>query len=230
LTVLLVIFGCKEELRVDAKTYNTHQIERNLLSGDHIIHLVKFWQEAHDLKADGYAGPQTQESLDEAVFGTSHKPSSLAARALEVAIEELGNGEEGGNNSGQHIARYKGIPDDGDPDDDGAWCASFVSYCFDTAADSLGVSLPFKTSHGAKALYKRISEAGTKVSFPIPGDVVCWDRGKPGSWQGHIGIVTKFEDGVIHTIEGNVGRFPSLVQRLRHDIDMQPRLIGFGRI
>ena len=215
---------------MSAQDYNKRQMDLGLFTEYHIQQLVEFWQEGHDLKADGYCGPQTQESLDEQRFGTLAITSTLASSALEVALGELGNGEEGGNNSGPHIARYKGIADDGDPDDDGAWCASFVSFCFDTAADCLDIDLPFKTSHGAKALYKRIAEAGAKVSAPIPGDVVCWDRGKPGSWQGHIGIVEKFEGGIVYTIEGNVGRFPSVVKRLRHDLESQDRLIGFARI
>ena len=33
-----------------------------------------------------------------------------------------------------------------------------------------------------------------------------------------------------HTIEGNVGRFPSVVHRIKHDLDREDRLIGFARM
>ena len=178
--------------------YNEAQSEGGHFTSEMITHLVEHWQESNGLTVDGYCGPKTQQSILVSMFGNTTPVSSLGLMALEVAIKEIGNGEIGGNNSGEHIARYKGIPDDGDPDDDGAWCASFISYCCRVAADSLGIDLPFKTSHGAKALYKYISEAGSKVALPQPGDIVCWDRGKPGSWQGHIGIVEKYEFGVIH--------------------------------
>lgn len=215
---------------MDVESYNKHQMELGVFTPEQVTHLVKHWQESHDLDADGYCGPKTQRSLLQSMFGNTPSPSNLGLMALEMAIKELGNGELGGNNSGEHIARYKGIPDDGDPDDDGAWCASFVSYCCRSAADYLGVDLPFKTSHGAKALYKYIKEVGTQVTIPAAGDIICWDRGKPGSWQGHIGIVEGYEFGVVSTVEGNVGRFPSHVKRLTHDLDRETRLIGFARM
>lgn len=215
---------------MNAESYNEHQMALGLFTQEQLTHLVKAWQEAQGLSVDGYCGPQTQKSLLLDMFGNDAPTSNLGLMALEVAIKEIGNGEVGGNNSGEHIARYKGIPDDGDPDDDGAWCASFISYCCKLAADGLGIDLPFKTSHGAKALYKHVYTAGSKVTIPQAGDLVCWDRGKPGSWQGHIGIVESYESGVIHTIEGNVGRFPSYVKRLVHDLDREHRLIGFARM
>ena len=210
--------------------YNDKQQKLGLFTSSHIAKLVEFWQENNDLTVDGYCGPKTRESLNEEMYDSSETPSSLGLKALEVAISEIGNGEEGGNNSGQHVARYHGIADDGDDDDDGAWCASFVSYCCTTAAGDLDITMPFDTSRGAKALYKKIGKAGAFVSNPMPGDVVCWDRGKPGSWQGHIGFVEKLENGILYTIEGNVGRFPSVVHRIKHDLDREDRLIGFARM
>jgi len=215
---------------LSAKDYNNHQLKLGTFSEEHVVALVKFWQDHHNLEADGYCGPRTQQTLNKEINGSADVSSALGLKALEIATKELGNGEIGGNNSGPHIARYKGIPDDGNPDDDGAWCASFVSYCCKLAADELNVKLPFKTSHGAKGLYKRISKAGSKATYPMPGDVVCWDRGAPGSWQGHIGFVEKYEHGRIYTIEGNSGRFPSVVKRRNHDLNTETRLIGFGRM
>ncbi len=210
--------------------YNEKQQKLGLFTNSHIAKLVEFWQENNGLTVDGYCGPATQQSLNDEMYDGTDIASSLGQMALSVAIGEIGNGEEGGNNSGPHVARYHGIADDGDDDDDGAWCASFVSYCCTTAADSLDITLPFSTSSGAKALYKKIGKAGSFVSTPLPGDVVCWDRGKPGSWQGHIGFVEKLESGILYTIEGNVGRFPSVVHRIKHDLDREDRLIGFARM
>jgi hypothetical protein len=215
---------------MDAEAYNVNQMEMGLFTDDQVTHLVKHWQESKGLTVDGFCGPQTQETLLLDMFGEGNEPSNLGLMVLECAIKEIGHGEIGGNNSGPHIARYKGIPDDGDPDDDGAWCASFISYCCTRAADHMDITLPFKTSHGAKALYEYALEAGSEVTIPKAGDFVCWDRGKSGSWQGHIGIIESFTSGVIQTIEGNIGRFPSHVRRLAHDLDRDTRLIGFVRL
>ena len=204
--------------------YNRKQLNDGSLRSEHLVELVKFWQKHHELDVDGYCGPKTISTFEDI------SQSRLGIATLAVAIQEIGNGETDGNNSGPHVARYKGIADDGDPDDDGAWCASFLSYCASVGADNLGIDLPFKKSGGAKRLYKLIGKAGSFVTTPRPGDVVCWDRGNPGSWQGHIGIVEKVENGILHTVEGNVGRFPSTVQRFKHDLSRQTRLEGFARM
>ena len=213
-----------------AESYNTDQVKEGLLTGRHITILTEAWQEAHDLKVDGCCGSNTRASLEACM----PDPSVLGIAALEIAIENIGNGEEGGNNSGGFVEMLHGKNYDGDPDDDGSWCAAFISHCFEIACGRLGVLMPFKRSGGAKRLYRNIGDAGEFINSefieePRPGDVVCWDRGVKGSWQGHIGIVEKCENGILYTVEGNVGRYPSVVQRFSHNLDLQPRLEGFAR-
>jgi hypothetical protein len=210
---------------MSSESYNLDQVTKGLLTGNHISTLTEAWQEDHGLKVDGYCGPATRGSLEE----SSHNQSTLGVTALDVAIENLGKGEEGGNNSGEFVEMLHKKNYDGDPDDDGAWCAAFVSYCFEAACERLGVDLPFRRSTGAKSLFRKIGAAGEFVTDPQPGDVVCWDRGVKGSWQGHIGIVERCENGILYTVEGNVGRYPSVVRRFAHNLDLQPRLEGFAR-
>lgn len=38
-----------------------------------------------------------------------------------------------------------------------------------------------------------------------PGMVVVWTRGEPGSWQGHVGVVSHVEGNRFWSIEGNAG-------------------------
>jgi len=205
--------------------YNTDQIAEKEIVGQHITVLTEAWQKTHDLIVDGYCGPLTRRSLEEARPGQN----AFGIAALGIAIENLGRGEEGGNNSGEFVEMLHGLTYDGDDDDDGAWCASFVSWCFEQASRKLDIKMPFPKSKGAKSLYRKIGKAGEFIENPEPGDVVCWDRGVRGSWQGHIGIVEKYENGILHTVEGNVGRYPSMVQRFTHNLDLQPRLEGFAR-
>jgi len=208
--------------------YNKGKLESGDIGPEHISILSAFWQQNHDLEADGMCGAKTITSLLESL---PKSESTIGALALEIAIGEIGNGEVGGNNSGPHIAKYKGIKDDGDDDDDGAWCASFVSWCCLEAAKRLEIDLPFKTSHGAKRLLRNvIKSGGGRISDPKPGDIVCWDRGRPGSWQGHIGFVENLKNGILYTVEGNVGRFPSRVRKFQHDFDRETRLEGFARL
>ena len=162
-------------------------------------------------------------------------PSRIAQRALEIAIMEVGAGEEGGNNRGKDVVRFR----EGSGvitkryDGDGAWCAAFVSYCYMRASVDLDESLPFDPSWGAKSLWKRASKAGARISPSaalLPGDIVCWDRGARGSWQGHVGIVWKADElPIFWTIEGNVGAFPSKVDKFKHALE-EGRYLGAARV
>ena len=216
-------------MSADADIYNQGQMDNGHLTLFHIRKMTQFWQEHHGLLVDGECGPKTQSSIESA-----DKGSELGMKALEVAISWIGEGEEGGNNSGEFVESLHLKQFDGDDDDDGAWCAAFVSSCFEKACEELDIEMPFKRSGGAKLVMKRIGKAGCFVSAPDirPGDVVAWDRGAVGSWQGHVGIVERYDasSGILHTIEGNVGRYPSKVRRFMHDMSKQTRLEGISRV
>jgi len=215
---------------MSAVEYNKVQQEDGDFTGEMVQKLVEHWQESFDLDPDGYCGPNTQASLEKALRGDSPVSSEFALAALDIACKQIGKGEEGGNNSGPFVEMLFGKTFDGDDDDDGSWCAAFVSWCFEQAAEQLSITMPFKRSGGAKSLWKNIGNAGSFPKNPEPGDVVCWDRGKPGSWQGHIGFVERLEGGILHTIEGNVGSYPSKVRRFMHDLSRETRIEGFGRV
>jgi len=215
---------------MSAVDYNKKKYADGKFTDDMIVQLVGHWQDVNGLEADGYCGPNTQANLNKAAAGAD--PSSeLGLLALSIAIENIGNGEEGGNNSGPFVEMLHGKEFDGNDDDDGAWCASFASWCFEQACDRRLdlIELPFKRSGGAKTLWKNIGNAGSFPTDPAPGDVVCWDRGKRGSWQGHIGFVERIEDGILYTVEGNVGSYPSKVKRFMHELSLQDRMEGYGR-
>ena len=210
--------------------YNAREAASGRFTGDMLTELIRQWQGQSGLHVDGYCGPNTQDSLRAQLGGESPASSPLGLAALAVAIEQIGKGEEGGNNSGAFVEMLHGKEYDGHDDDDGAWCAAFVSWCFERAcAARVPEKMPFRRSGVAKVLWRRVGAAGSFPVAPAPGDVVCWDRGKRGSWQGHVGFVERVEGGILHTVEGNVGSFPSRVRRFTHDLTMQRRLEGFAR-
>lgn len=216
---------------MSATSYNKKQYEKGDFTDLMIVQLVAHWQATHGLNVDGYCGPDTQHSLLSARQDPSPDPDSSEAGlvALDVAIAQIGKGEEGGNNSGPFVEMLKHKEYDGNTDDDGAWCASFVSWCFEQAYKELNSPMPFAYSEGAKRIYKNVGDAGGFPEDPAPGDVVCWDRGDPGSWQGHVGFVEKVENGILYTVEGNVGAFPAKVKRFMHDMKSDSRLEGYSR-
>ena len=154
-------------------------------------------------------------------------PSRFGLAALEVARGELGKGEEGRDNDGRQVRRYARL--DRSP---GNWCAAFVSYCLEEGATHrLCRPLPIERSHGARQLWKRCGRAGAFVRYPELGDIVCWWRVSLTDWRGHVGIVSRVEDGghAFWSIEGNRGRFPSRVREFGHELG-EPRLLGFARL
>jgi surface antigen len=138
---------------------------------------------------------------------------------VNKAISQLGNGEKGGNNKGEYVQLYnRGL--------EASWCAGFVSYCLkEVGYDVIGYNL------SAKAIFNKARSLGLIVDGePKSGDLVCFWREKPTSWKGHIGIVEKVDEQYVHTIEGNVGKFPAKVKRFKYEKDNVPKLLGYVRI
>lgn len=159
--------------------------------------------------------------------------ADLRNRAVYVATMNLGYGEEDANNSGRLIDAMGGQPG-------GEWCALFVGHCWRRAyelehlvARGRWTMRGTRPEVGAKALVKAAWAAGfrqfTDPLEALPGDLVCWHRRTgPISWKGHVGIVERVgADGLVHTIEGNVGAFPAKVRRLTHDVRRE-RFYGFA--
>lgn len=154
-------------------------------------------------------------------------PSRFGMAALDVARRELGQGESRHDNDGADVRRFAKM--DRSP---GNWCAAFVSYCLEEGAThGLGRPLPLERSHGARQLWKRCGKAGAFVAHPLPGDVVCWWRVSLTDWRGHVGLVSRVEDGghAFWSIEGNKGRFPSRVREFGHELG-EHQLLGFARL
>ena len=125
-----------------------------------------------------------------------------AARAeiapLAIARQEIGHGEQGANNRGKYVRQYlngrEGLP----------WCAGFISYCFKRAGKDIPYTLRAKNFIG----YGRC----LAIAELRPGDLVVFSR-KGG---GHVGIVERIDDYGFISIEGNLGKFPAKVKRVKH--------------
>lgn len=136
--------------------------------------------------------------------------SRANADILSVATQEIGRGEQGGNNKGKYVREYlngkEGLP----------WCAGFVSYCCKKA----GLNVPYLL--GAKSFLKY----GQGVSDPKPGDIIVFSR----QGGGHVGIVEKVTEDSIVTIEGNTGEYPSVVKRISYQKGKMSNLLAYRRI
>jgi peptidoglycan hydrolase-like protein with peptidoglycan-binding domain len=182
------------------------------------------------LVVDGKVGPHTRWAIDralgrvqvQAATGLELPPvpaggSASGRAALEVAMAEAsaGRGEQGSDNHGPDVRRYlAGEGNEGD-----SWCAGFVSYCF---REALGHNAVFGYRVGAQSVHQRMKALGhayqaSLANPPLPGDIITWRRVDPAdpvgsAWKGHVGIVHGFQNGILWTVEGNRGNYPSLVK------------------
>jgi hypothetical protein len=192
------------------------------------------------LKVDGVVGPVTWWALMHPKVNVlvpgpdlpGRLPaggSALGRAALKVALAEIaaGAGESGANNSGHFVRKYlNGIID---PPAD--WCAAFVSWCYDQHPNGC----PYGYSLGARDVLKRCRARGWvydhRANAPQPGDIVVWRRGPIDGWQGHVGLVYEVTPGgMLYTIEGNKGGFPSRVRRFSYVLRSMDTLLGFARV
>lgn len=159
------------------------------------------------LHVDGEVGPMTWGSLFGAasVASSVGSTSSLAAKALAVAVGEIGKMEMPiGSNGGADVDKYL--------DSTGLgtgyfWCMAFVHWCFMEAANQLGTANPFPKTAGVldawnKSSGKRISKSTAlgNLSLVKPGAVFILDY---GTGLGHTGFVSENVGGALTTVEGN---------------------------
>jgi len=181
--------------------------------GPRTIAAVKLFQSTHrdpvgnPLLIDGKVGSITWAAL----FGTENVPNSngspnqLLGEAVNVALSQVGVMEQPpGSNKGPEVNQYLACVD---CPPGNFWCASFVFWSFNEAANKLNIENPlFKTAgcidHWNKTKGKKIlaKDALNNPALLKSGDIFIIDH---GGGLGHTGILEKIEGGFIHTIEGN---------------------------
>lgn len=152
-------------------------------------------------------------------------------RVVFVAKKNIGFGETTANNQGVFIELIGGNPGM-------EWCALFAGHCYRRAYQLEKLTVPDwlyrppitparrVAEPGALRLYQAMLEYehGREIDLvdAIPGDLVLVKR----VGGHHIYPIEFVEDGLVHSIEGNVGRFPAKVKRLVHDLNRDPNFKG----
>jgi hypothetical protein len=128
----------------------------------------------------------------------------LQLALIEIAQEQVGIREEGGNNQGEDIIKY--LRSSWMPEESNrlgyAWCGVFVGWCVREAC--IKVDIDPKEFHylGADAYgwEKHAKKKGWEIlpdtGLALPGDLVTFDFS-------HIGIVIEDKRDTIDTVEGN---------------------------
>lgn len=126
--------------------------------------------------------------------------NGLVAKAMEIAESQKGV-REVGNNAGKRVGEYLrsvGLPT-GNP-----WCAAFVYWCIDKAADELKVHNPFVRTGACAVIDAWAQRNNISENKPEPGDVFLRRGTVHGVFRAcHTGFVTEVNGTHFETWEGN---------------------------
>lgn len=166
------------------------------------------------LKSDGEVGPLTWGALfgQDTVPVVTQPSSDLARVVLEIARTQLHVREQPpGSNRGPEVDQY--VQSVGlQPSGKFPWCVCFIYFCYQKAAEQLGIENPMIKTGGVLDLWNRAGAAGvprvlhdSAINNPTlikPGQIFIIDTPPPGG-AGHAGLVEKVVSGKLVTIEGN---------------------------
>ncbi len=129
-----------------------------------------------------------------------------------------------GTNDGPWVRLYM----DGNEGEDFAWCAGFVKFLMNQAAESLNMTMPVKGHWGCDQFVDQAKEAGIFVegrgidkSKIVPGSLFVALK-EPGDY-GHIGVVTFAGSDYFETIEGNTN-----LDQSYHGVKVCAQLRSYG--
>lgn len=93
-----------------------------------------------------------------------------------------------------------------------SWCAMFVSWCANLAGVSTnGIPKTDSTVIGLSK-FKKWERAHSRVEVakgkykPKAGDIIYFKGSRNNNETNHVGIVTKYSNGIVYTIEGNTSK------------------------
>ena len=169
------------------------------------------------LAVDGVVGRSTWAALfshaPEPATQPRPAPIGLLAKVIEIATEEerLHVREAPlGSNRGPRVDQYLRAVGLDPTKGSYPWCASFIVWCFETAARGLGLTSPVPRTAGVHDMWLKAGRAGfRRLSYDVatgdpsqvqPGHVFFIDT---GGGHGHVGLVTGRTGGDFQTIEGN---------------------------
>lgn len=154
--------------------------------------------------------------------------SQLSDEALRIAVTQIGQTEKPlGSNWGEPVKTYLASVGINFP---AAWCIAFAHWCFQEAADNLGVSNPVPKTGSVLHCWETAPATNKIIGRPQVGDIFIMDL---GGGLGHAGFVEKIDvdNFTLFTIDGNTNVNGSregveVERKTRHN---QKPIIGYLR-
>ena len=125
------------------------------------------------------------------------------------SIKQISGCQPGAKNYTEYGLWYNNLQDEPGGYERAMWCASFVSWCaYQAGIDSDTVYYHAYTVYGlnwfnANADVYTRQQVEDNAYTPLPGDIVYFKSNRNGDKVNHVGIVVKYEDGILYAVEGN---------------------------
>jgi len=161
----------------------------------------------------------------------------IAIKAAEEALLNVGTTEKGGDNQGDHIAKYLKTVN---LDEGFAWCAAFVKYRFIEAAKKLKKKMPksFMDLSGwtpewaawakKEKRWITVQEARDNPELLKKGYLGLFYSNRRGRIY-HIGVVIQSNENGVQMVEGNTGPETDIVSANGDGVYIKNRKwINFG--
>lgn len=122
---------------------------------------------------------------------------------------EISGCEPGTENYTEYGLWYNNLQDAPGGYERAPWCAMFVSWCANQAnIPSNAVYYHAYTVYGvnwfiARDLAYTRQQVEDGMYTPQPGDIVYFKSNRNGDKVNHVGIVVRYEDGILYAVEGN---------------------------
>ncbi|BCJ45956.1 hypothetical protein GCM10010168_49040 [Actinoplanes ianthinogenes] len=190
-------------------TLHDHGVVVDGIFGPATARAVTAFQSDAGLAATGTVDQRTFDALVAPMVGVLKQRVNRSVPLAEAVVEyarahlEPHPREVGGPNSGPWVRLYMS----GREGEAFAWCAGFVTFLLDQAAQSLQVGKPITGSVSCDTLAAQATHAGVFLAGGeaagklTPGSIFLVRR-VPGDWT-HTGVVTEVHDTTFDTIEGN---------------------------
>ncbi len=170
------------------------------------------------------AEPRHSESYTSGIFCRRLRNVDLTGDArtdiVNVAMSQIGYCESdnkndlsgcnpGSKNYTEYGLWYNNLQDEPGGYEKAMWCAMFVSWCANQSGiEEDTVFYHAYTVYGVNWFIER-NQAYTRTQVeagkytPQPGDIVYFKSSRNGDKVNHVGIVVKYEDGILYAVEGN---------------------------
>ena len=172
-------------------------------------------QSAKSIHSPSYSSGIFCRRLNNVILGDNPRANIVNVAMSQIgycegdSTEEISGCTPGTNNYTEYGLWYNNLQEKPGGFEKAAWCAMFVSWCAQQAGISSEVMYYHAYTVFGLSWFQEQNLAYTRQQvedgfyLPQPGDIVYFKSARNNSIVNHVGIVVRYENGVLYAVEGN---------------------------